>query len=205
MTYGGTLFSAYYNAHRSRLPAGYREVEYLESTGAQWIDTGVLVDQDTDVAIEYRYTQYGNTYSAFGRNPLLAFTVNTQSQMMYRYNGSTYTGGIDVLIRAERRMQGNVVRENGDIVYSFPKTVFSSVYTALLFARRSGTGSVEEKSRMMLWRCSIGNSRLYIPCVRTADSKPGLYDLCGSICPLTGTPFYVNAGTGADFLWGELG
>ena len=38
--------------------------------------------------------------------------------------------------------------------------------------------------------------RNFIHCIRKSDSKPGLYDLCKSICPLTGTPFYINAGTG---------
>lgn len=48
-----------------------------------------------------------------------------------------------------------------------------------------------------------GNIRNYIPALIEFDSKPGLFDLCGSICPLTGTPFYVNAGPG-EFLYGEL-
>jgi hypothetical protein len=47
-------------------------------------------------------------------------------------------------------------------------------------------------------------TRNLFPCVRIADSKPGLYDLCGSISTKTGTSFYVNAGSGADFTWGEL-
>ena len=36
----------------------------------------------------------------------------------------------------------------------------------------------------------------FVPCIRKSDNKPGLYDLCGSICPLTGNSFYINAGTG---------
>lgn len=35
-----------------------------------------------------------------------------------------------------------------------------------------------------------------IPCYRKSDGVIGMYDLCGSICPLTNTPFYINAGTG---------
>lgn len=34
----------------------------------------------------------------------------------------------------------------------------------------------------------------------SGNSKPGLYDLLGSICPITGTPFYVNNGSG-EFLY----
>lgn len=35
-----------------------------------------------------------------------------------------------------------------------------------------------------------------VPCYRKSDGVIGLYDLCGSICPLTNTPFYINEGTG---------
>lgn len=48
-----------------------------------------------------------------------------------------------------------------------------------------------------------GNNVLtnYVPCYRKSDNKPGMYDLCGSICRLTNSPFYINAGTG-EFLVG---
>lgn len=39
--------------------------------------------------------------------------------------------------------------------------------------------------------------RKMVPCKRNSDSAIGMFDLCGSICPLTGTPFYTNAGTGS--------
>ena len=42
MTIAGNTQMMHWNQRRSRLPEGYREVDYLEGTGAQWIDTGVI-------------------------------------------------------------------------------------------------------------------------------------------------------------------
>ncbi len=51
--------------------------------------------------------------------------------------------------------------------------------------------------------------RSFIPCYRKSDGEIGLYDFCGSICPQTGTPFYVNLGEntfskGADVVGGYV-
>lgn len=41
-----------------------------------------------------------------------------------------------------------------------------------------------------------------IPCYRKSDNVIGMYDLAGTICPLTDTPFYVSAGPNSNFLIG---
>lgn len=38
--------------------------------------------------------------------------------------------------------------------------------------------------------------RNMVACERESDGVVGLYDMCGSICPLTNSPFYTNSGTG---------
>lgn len=45
------------------------------------------------------------------------------------------------------------------------------------------------------------NVRKYIPVIRIADNNVGFYDECGSICPITNSPFYVNEGSG-NFIGG---
>ena len=46
---------------KGKLPIGYKELEYIESTGTQYIDTGVVPNQDTCLEIDYE----PSTYSAF--------------------------------------------------------------------------------------------------------------------------------------------
>ena len=50
---------------KSKLPSGYTELEYLESTGTQYIDTGIIPDttldkMEVDMAITKNKTNYTN-------------------------------------------------------------------------------------------------------------------------------------------------
>ena len=53
MTIAGNTQMMHWNQRRSRLPEGYREVDYLESTGEQWIDTGIVPTNATGVLITF--------------------------------------------------------------------------------------------------------------------------------------------------------
>lgn len=93
---------------------------------------------------------------------------------------------------------------------TFTNSVFtpnvSEQYKSLHIFSRNDTGSNKYRCVMRLWEHRITEYGIAIqrlvPVVRLADSKAGMYDLCGSICPLTNSPFYINAGTGADFTYG---
>jgi len=47
------------------LPTGYRQLEYIECTGTQYIDTGVYVSSDLKWYIEIQWLQF-NQHNAFG-------------------------------------------------------------------------------------------------------------------------------------------
>lgn len=47
-------------------------------------------------------------------------------------------------------------------------------------------------------------ARDVITCYRKSDGAGGFYDISGSICPLTGTPFYCNAGSGYFMIGDEI-
>ena len=38
-----------------RLPEGYTELKYIETTGTQHIDTGIIPNQDTRIICEFMY------------------------------------------------------------------------------------------------------------------------------------------------------
>lgn len=42
--------------------------------------------------------------------------------------------------------------------------------------------------------------RHFVPVLRIEDNKPGLFDLCGSICSMTNTSFYIST-TNAEFVY----
>ena len=44
---------------------------------------------------------------------------------------------------------------------------------------------------LFLWQDGV-LSLHFIPCRRVVDNQGGFYDLCGNICSLTGTPFFIS-------------
>lgn len=198
---GNNLLAQYY-AQNQGLPFGYEAVEYLESDGLQHIDACVYINNQSDITIDCCLSAIGGSQSFGGVNPLMSFTTGGPQSSFgsnrFRYNNIQYdmsTGS--AFVRSKKRFMGNVVYVDDVIMHTFAESSFSSAYTFILFGRRiNSSGRIEEQSHMKLWSCKIDNIRNFIPCVRKSDDKPGLYDLCKSICPLTGTPFYINAGTG---------
>ena len=218
MTLAGNTQMMHWNQRRSRLPEGYREVDYLESNGAQWINTGVIpsyaIGDDVYSQIEFQclnisqvqrmsgvYTSSVNYYTQFFLNVSSYAFFGVQSSVITwvtygEADTDWHTAGYDV--------QTKTANFDGT-EYQYPDIAASVEhrFPLYLFARNdSGVADLFFRGRIRAF--TYTDIRSYIPCVRISDSKPGMYDLCGSICPLTGTPFYINAGAGADFLWGEL-
>ena len=219
MTYGGTLFAAYYAQHASRLPAGYREVEYLESTGAQWIDTG-LSWGTYDWEAVFGVFQDGNVrFGVVSQNSSTGTwnaVVRRTNANAYRWKNYTttyspsFSGVSSVKVSCASGLWLDGVNVSSNVFEQGSNSVASAnIYLFLWYNVPTGTADQKSNEILRLGAFDINSvfgvpRRRYIPCVRTSDNKPGMYDLCGSICPLTNSPFYINSGTGADFLWGEL-
>ena len=223
MTISGNTQMMYWNQRRTSLPEGYMEVEYLESTGVQWIDTGIVPDNETGAEIKFLIPPDNGTDNIvfgckgpsnsrywvdvdWGPTDTIQWGFNYYSYIEHRYH--MHQSGI--VITAGLNYKNSRCGTVNDTVYdNFGNRVLSDllVYTCYIFcANISNNTNYHSSVKVYCMRMTHGSIlvRSYIPCVRTSDSKPGMYDLCGSICPLTGTPFYINAGAGADFLWGEL-
>ena len=217
MTLSGNTQMMHWNQRRSRLPEGYREVDYLESTGAQWIDTLYVLQENDVISTQYAFLSVsasGDNNFAFGYQ----YYTSTENSHIFSYISQqrvvrisylspsviipSYTVG-DWINVTELRKEKVIV--NGT-TYAFTTNGIIQDITCHIFADHYVANN-ENKIRPSACRFrqfDIVGKRSYIPCVRTADGKPGMYDLCGSVCGLTGTPFYINAGAGVDFLWGEL-
>ena len=49
----------------AKLPAGYRQVEYIESSGEQYVDTGFKPNQDSSIIMDVAFNTTG-TQGAYG-------------------------------------------------------------------------------------------------------------------------------------------
>lgn len=176
----------------SRLPAGYTEVEYIQSSGTQYVDTGFKPDQDTKVELRVSLTQTGShtlfgTDIGWGAN---GFALGC-SFGHYGSNAQDFTGLNDGSLH-DVVFDKNVISVDGTVKATLAAATFSMSTNMALFANNR-SGSIEEHSEIRLDYLRIysgeGLVRDYVPCTNS-NNEVGLYDL------VTQT-FFGNAGTGS--------
>ena len=185
----------------------YVPLDYLESTGSQWIDTGYVPSIGDSISVEFLLSSNNNTaiFSAGTGLYQTTLVVNTSGMYMRYFSSSPaprFSGSFSTGVWYSFDVQGDGSATINDL-YHTKATPLSGVganETMMVFGRADGTSFLWGKIRGFAVRDANGSLvRSLAPCIRLPDYKPGMYDTCGSICPLTGTPFYINSGTGADF------
>ena len=197
---------------RSRNQIRYVPLEYLESTGGQWIDTGYVPVIGDSISVEFSFSFPFSSiddvaiFSAGTGLYQTTIVVNAGGRLFMRYFSSSpapsFDGVFSTGVWYSFDVQGDgYATINGS--YHANATPLSGVganETMRIFGRANGTSFLWGKIRGFAVRDANGSLvRSLAPCIRLPDYKPGMYDACGSICPLTGMPFYINSGTGADF------
>ena len=87
------------NIIANRLPNEYQEVEYIESSGTQYIDTSYIPNQDTLINCHINMTSYNGNDVFFGQrvaymdNQYEFVAFNSQYVPQLRYNNQTTSGG----------------------------------------------------------------------------------------------------------------
>ena len=186
---------------KSKIPSEYQQVEYIESTGTQWIDTGAYITKNTSFSCDFamvRNDGYGycsiiggtsGTMRAFIAQHKIFFNVGNSSY----YSDYTPTSGTKYNIT----MDANLCYINSDLVYTGDaSTITENSATINLFAE--GNGVIWGACR--IYHCQIYDNgtlvRDFIPAMRKSDNVIGLYDIVNGV-------FYTNAGTGT-FLKGNV-
>lgn len=191
---------------KPRLPREYQEVEHLESTGTQYIITGIPPKAaSTTWELDFKYTKATGVMGANWNNGSRFYIdAGFGYGLSYRYSfGIPFdTNRHQFRLNLYQRRFAQLDDNEPEVYNGNP--AFTEGCPITLFAR-SRPGAVDFKGYVCVYSSKIYESgelvQDLIPCVRKSDSKPGMYDLCGSICTLTNSPFYINAGTG-EFLVG---
>ena len=185
------------------LPSGYTKLEYIQSTGTQYIDTGFIPNQDTriDITAVPMSSEDANTgvgfipYGAAESYNSNAFECFSQAgQLEFNYDGQVqYTQTVEVgetynIIQAKEVFLAQIVG-GPSISWSFTYQAFTCPYTLTLFAiHRSSVFCGQQK----IYSCVIQDNgtvvRDYIPC-KNAAGKIGMYDQANG-------KFYANSGIG---------
>ena len=175
----------------SRLPEGYAEVQYIQSTGAQWIDTGVKPDQTYALKIKFQTEQSSS-------GGIAVSDANWQSNGFGIWcNAAAFGNGTmqttewhgTTPIEIELSQQGLFV--NGNLTWTPDAATFTVPANMTLFALNRN-GSIAEKLTGKIYFAQLLKAgklvRDFIPCVDPTGTV-GLYDLVGG-------KFYGNSGTG---------
>lgn len=186
------------------LPGSYTSAEYLESTGTQYIDTGVPCDWQDFVDIDFMYTGHepGNVHSTEGGS---VFGAHGWSKANGIYEKCIYWRGFGkIAYNFAQNTRYNVKTVDGThssingTSYQIDDTgsvgVASSNFAMFANFSEYNNQGWTYFSVARIYFCKIYDSnhmwlRYFVPCVRISDSKPGMFDR------VTGT-FYTNSGTG---------
>ena len=189
------------------LPAEYQRVEYIESTGAQYIDTGVIGKSDIKMHTEMSFIDfpaqnspifgsYGNSqrcyllsyasggyFSATGAAGLTS-TSQIALNTKYKIDVDFTTGNQKLIIDGVTAATNNntTVLNTGKPIFLFGYNYDGGFDTRFPISMRLYSLKLYDNGNLI---------RDFIPCYRKSDAKPGLFDLVE-------LKFYINAGTG-DF------
>lgn len=179
------------------LPEGYTRLNYIESTGTQYIDTGFKPNQNTRVCVKFQGVgSISATNTVYGArtawvDDMSTLELTTAGAMVFGY-GTTYaTVTTDRLAVVEYDMNKNVAYVNGSATTMTANT-FTAPCNAYLFALNAN-GSVSTYATGRMFSCQIYDNgtliRDFVPC-RNPLGEVGLYDLVNGV-------FYGNAGSGS--------
>ena len=213
------------------LPSGYTQLEYIESTGTQWIDTGVY-PAETRILIDANILESntGNDHHIASASWAETGKAELFNVMRLRADRTGYAVryGNGNLRNIEH--QGNVFGrhtfnrnfpaspytaqvDSAEAITLTPGVVGAIVTTLPLFAFRRNQGTPSGLINMRLYSCKIWKRivssgvastdlvREFIPCRN--DNTTGLYVGAIGLWDDVNNLFYPNAGTGT-FIAGEL-
>ena len=199
-----------------RLPAEYQEVEYLQSSGTQYIDTGYTPNPSTLDSFYIKFSDYIAPSSVYDFKPICG--CNRIGYLREFYIGYYVDQALYLTIcpPTQKRIKicnvatgqtlnniislDYVVGDSVDIIIGEEHNIVSFTdvgwyvdgQSMCLFAAKSYVGDVSCSS-VKIYSVAInmksGTDMLFVPCYRKSDSEPGMYDLVNDV-------FYTNAGTG---------
>ena len=188
----------------------YQEVEYIESTGTQYIDTGVIPNINTKIDIEFETIQKGNFGVIFGGEE----TYKTNSFHLYDSSGNFDIGfgsiptdfktsiNYNTNIKYTFIMDKNGFNVNGTTGTFSEPTISTNSNIFLFMVKRASSQVIDSNAQKRIYYCKLYDNetlvRNLVPCYRKSDNVMGMYDKVSG-------KFYTNAGTGTFTKGADIG
>lgn len=170
------------------LPKGYKRLEYIQSSGTQYVDSGIKGSQNTRVDADYEPTATAGAIigadTKWGSN-MFTIEVHFAAFATTNYHHATVPSG-----RHTVSLNKGVFSLDGTVLSTMTGTFTTPVNMTLFVLNRNG--SLAEYGTLKLYSMQIYDNgtlvRDFIPC-QNASGAVGLWDAVNET-------FYGNAGTG---------
>lgn len=202
---------------KARLPAEYQEVEYLQSTGSQYIDTGyAFTTNNAKLSIDFEKMGGASGIIFGGSIWSIANADIYRSMIFYGYGGSTSSTYFGIGGNDQQILFGFLNNVRYNVMFDYDGSVLKTTIENVGELNSNRRGSIVWNVNLYLFANNLENSvdrpismkvyyfdmydnellvRSFIPCYRKKDSVAGLYDIVNGV-------FYENKGTG-EFIVGE--
>lgn len=203
----GYKFSGWAEDRPSRLPSGYAELEYIQASGTQYIDTGFIPNSDTRIVSDfkamdgpYQFVSIFGQRSSSNADGTFLFMQNGVFNAMYGASYASFDNDPDFSIqRHVCDFNKNVVTVSEKSVV-LPASPFVGATSLTLFAVNT-SGTKDLIGNVRCYSCKILDNgsivRDFVPCIGPSGVV-GLYDVIGK-------SFYSNGGTGGFVAGPEVG
>ena len=185
-----------------RLPEGYTAVDYLQSSGTQYIDTGRKLTQDSDITIDFMIVgkinrsagMFGSRQSAYEKNLAMfqttspnIFAVDFSEYPNYRFSITSSLNRTKIRANKTGVWVNDILQKSWSGIANFETPTNGLIFDV---GNNNWAGN---KAAMRLYSYTDGSAQQLVPCL-DADGVPCMYDL------IRRQTLY-NQGTGS-FTWG---
>lgn len=195
-------YKIYGNTEETGLPRGYTRVEYLESTGTQYINTSYYPNNLTDVECKFMFNQLPSNAvpSVFGvrasNNSVQQFLTSVSNGVLWIVNGLNNNSipSIRPVVNTEYilRITPQKAYWNGTEIYTMTRSVANCPNLSMLMFGRNTYSGLANQFSGKIYYLKIYEAgvlvRNFIPCMNSSNVA-GMYDTVNGV-------FYANAGTG---------
>ena len=195
------------------LGQNYSELDYIESTGTQYIDSGYKPSPNTGIYADFQFTDivttqqrlYGVTSDSGSNVISYDFYINGSNQFAYSYQdnvGNWRSTGKNIdayrhIVSFNKNNDKKLYIDDGT-TYSgsiIGSPTYTSPYNMYIMATyHNNNGAAAGYSKFKLYSFQIYESgtlvRNYVPVMRNSDNVLGLYETINNV-------FYENSGTGS--------
>lgn len=182
------------------LPNGYKKLDYIETTGTQWIDTGFVPNQDSRFVGEFAFISGDGIWGTR--------TATTSNNFNMRVISGNYQAGYGATLLGTsvgNDENWHKVDQNKNICYLDGVARAEFTYETFKSPKSIALGGINANNRFYYGSCRYRCCQIYdngvlvrdlIPC-KNVDGEIGMYDTLNAI-------FYGNAGSGELIAGAEL-